>query len=330
MKLNNRKDFITSLPEGEAPQSKKSKFTLFLYFIVISSIVLYIAYVIGMRFLFFTSIGFVEVEKITISSISGGRILSLNGREGGKLRANEVIATVKNNQHCIPSVTINMDNRSENIKFDINSDKLKLTFLHAQIKQIKIEKKENEIFRTLELTGDVFSDNEKLLRNKRKLEHEAGLLNYKLKLKKERLQNMATLNAAQALLQCSDETISLPFSTTIYSVQKTAKETVTRSESIMKVIADDAPVKIDFYLNMRLHSSLKVGDILELEFPGEIESSGKIKFITSAALNQDERILDKYVPIRMNLRIVLKPVNKEQAAIWKLFNQKTVKVRGRK
>ncbi len=330
MKLNNRKDFMTSLPEGEAPRSKKFKYTVLLYFVGISFLVLYLIYALGIRFLFFSETGFVEVEKTTISSISGGRILSLTGEEGEKLRANEVIATIKSNLNCTQIAMANIDNRTENLRFDINSDKLQLKFLRDQIRQIKIEEKENQVFRALELTGEIFYDSEKLLRDKRKLENEANLLNYKLKLQVARLQDMVIINAAEELPQCSHEAILLPFSTTIYSVQKRVNEVVTRSESIMRVIADDAPVRIDFYLNMDLHTSLEVGDVLQLELPGEIKSSGEIEAITSSALNIDRRIFDEYIPVTTKLRVLLKPLDTEQAAIWRSFDQKMVRVRGRK
>jgi len=323
---------MTTLPEGHAPQSAKPKITQLIYIAALIAIVAYIIYLLVQKYYYFSEIGFVEVEKITISSTRGGRITSLNHSEGAKIKKGTKLAVIKNQQHC----KIEEDTRLEKLAHDIAVDRVLLNSINAQVAENnKAEKlllrNDDDLYRALELERSILAKTNKAQDANKALSIEADLLRNQIRLKSARLKELSKLASVIKMPEkCYDETLFAPFDATVYSIQRHGYEVITRSESILTLIADNAPVLIEVFLDMEYHPVVMVGDVLELEFPGAIKSSGIIESIQSSAYDSPDRKWEQYKPVAPLVRLHLKPVDEQQSKVWKSFDQMEVKVRGNK
>lgn len=318
---------MTSLPEGRAPESSKPKITQLIYFAALAGLVIYLLYVFTRQFFYFVEIGYVEVEKITISSARGGRISALKVSPGEKLERGATLAVIENHRECLEQE----DNRLEKLRFDIGADRAQLDFVTVQIEQNNQTADTHTLRRALELERGILSEQNQLQRANLVLMNEADLLTQQIELKKQRLQRLENQRASVLLPQeCYDETLSAPFASSVYVMQKNAYEVVSRAESILTLVADNAPVRIEVYLDMDDLASVEIGDEVALEFPGAVKSTGVIESIFSSAYDTPGRLWDHYRPLEPQVRVHLQPIDEQQTMLWKSFDRMEVQVRGQK
>ena len=329
MKLNNQKSYMSSLHEGEAPRTLQSKITKYIYFAILLSIASYVVYIFLQKIFYFNEVGFVEVNKISISSTRGGRITSLNFTEGEHLEKNSLIAVIDNHKDC----SVKDDDRLEKLKHDIEIDLALLDSLNIQIQQNKglVLSKDN-LLRALELEKKLLvkPNNNNLQKINLALSNQANLLKQEIKLKRKRLTQLASITVLPLSEVCFDESITAPFSSKVYSIQKQNFEVVTRAESILTIIADHADVHIELYLEIAQYPNIKSGDVFSVALPDGQRSTAIVESIFSSAYDSADRKWNDYIPVDAHLRVHLIPENQQQAKVWKLFDQMQVKVRGHK
>jgi multidrug resistance efflux pump len=333
MRLNNRKSYMTSLPEGQAPKSAKPRFTQILYLAVLLAVILYIANIFLEKYFFLNGVGYVTVEKLSISAARSGRINWLDATKGQKLEPGSQIAEIDNRINCM----IKDDPRIEKLRYEIDDSQAVLDSMRLQNKRAQSNinpvtpEQDNNLYRALELG---LSLQKKIPVAEQPVlipDSEIDLLSRQIQLKKRRLQNLRqTTLSVEMSSECFNEIVKAPVAATVFSVKKKPYEVVKSAETIVTLVADDAVVKIDVDVANDEFLSVNIGDILDLELPGKQKSQGIVNSIVSSAFDSEERLTQQYKPVATDLRIFLKPSNQDHAMLWKQYDQMEVKVRGHK
>lgn len=328
MKLRNRKSYLTSLPEGEAPKNMKASITQLVYFTVILLAVIYLAFIFAQKYLYFDETGVVEAEKTIISSSRGGRIASLDIKQGQSLKGNDLIATLDATRH---DCRVDEAGRADRLRYETDLNISKRIGLDAQLRQTRMSLNGHELRRALELDRGLLRNTTRLKDKKNMIMDNIGNVSREISLQKQRLRAMLSREKNTRLPDgCYKELITSPFKAVVTSVQKKAKEFARRGEAIVTLMKYDAPIRIEVYLDSDVLKFLAKGDRLALEFPDGTRSEGKIKTIYSSAYAVPERQWDNYKPVAPQIRVHLQPVRKQDRELWLAYDRMEVRVRGRK
>jgi len=328
MKLRNRKSYMTSLPEGEAPKNRKANITQMIYFLILIAAVGYLIFIFSKRYWYYEELGVVEVEKTIISSSRGGRIASINITEGKNLKAKDKIAAIEaSRSDCV----IEHDGRIDKLRFEIDSNIAKRNLLRTQLAAGKQAEKKYELRRALELDRGLIGNTERIKREQETVANDIALLSKQIVLQNQRLEKLQQYQKQISLpKECYNEQIQSPFDAVVTAVHKRSKEFAQRGEAIVTLIKHTAPVRVEVYLDRDVLKYIKIGNKLDLEFPDGTKSQGSIREINSAAYTATERQLDHYKPYESDIRVHLQPIDDKTRNLWLGYDRMEVKVRGRK
>jgi len=223
MRLRNKNSLITSLPGGTPPPNKASIMTRWFYYLILLSIICFVIYQGYLHVVFFKGLGFVEIEKTTISSSRGGKIIQLPVKEGQRVGAGELIALIEAPESCKEELYKNIENiyfdielkRSQlgilNNKFDaikilpseldfeINQKESRLDLLNRNLSEIKTTSESYGVRRALEVERDFVKDEESKMRDVKSIEFEIAVLSNEIELQHQRSEN-----EKDALVQTKD------------------------------------------------------------------------------------------------------------------------------
>jgi len=327
MKLRNRKSYMTSLPEGSAPVSPRISITQLIYFTILISAVAYLIYIFGFRYFYFSEDGVVEIEKTVISSSRGGRLGQLSVREGQTIEIGDAIAVVEAARHCVRDA----DQRIEKLRYEIGVNEARKKLMAAEIARSKQGESSYTLYRALELDNGLRRDNRELQRQQQKLLSDARLLNDQINLQHERLKDLQERSANITMpAECSAENINALFVATVSAVHKRTKEFVGRGEAIVTLIRDNAPVRIELYMDNDQLRYVQQGDVLGLVFADGIEGEGRIKTIHSSAYRNPQREWNKYQPAEPQVLVYIEPLGAKDRMQWMSYDRMQVRVRGKR
>ena len=316
MKLRNRKSYLNSLPEGQAPSNFLSKLIHWIYFLVLLVIAIYFARYVYYRLSSVEGFGQVVVEKLVLSAGYAGKISDLPVVEGQVIRKGEKLVHIDNLKVCLQKENANIFK----LKLDTEMKKAKLNILRAKLKQIN----SNQIMhRALEL-------NNRKLSSATDLKFDIQLLAGELDVQVKLLQTLNHSIQTEALTpaNCQDEHIYAPFNATVRRVLKENYEFVDKGEAIIIIENQQPNVQIEGYLSKYDLESVSLGNKITIYFPDEKQGNGIITKIDAAAYAFPDRKWENYEPIDTRIRILISPADEQQAKLWRQYNLMRVQIRG--
>lgn len=329
MKLRNHSSFITSLPEGTPPTNIRPRITQAIYYAILLSIVGYIFYILSTKYFYFNEAGVVEVEKTILSASRGGKVLKLTVKEGHAFKNKNLLATLSASKSCGASTTNSA--RINKLKFDLGLKRSKLSLLNREIKLLQNNLSTFNLQRALETGQARDASLSKLKNTLLKKQNDASLLNGEIILLKKYIKNPGSSYYANgSSLECFNESIYSPFKGVVHSIKRKLNEFSPRGEALLLLIADDAPVHIEVYLENDQLSYLQLNALLTVTFANGSETKAEIKKIHSSAFSSPEREWNHYKPSSTQIRVHLSPLNKDDAMLWKKYDRMPVNVRGAK
>ncbi|GAC15783.1 HlyD family efflux transporter periplasmic adaptor subunit [Aliiglaciecola lipolytica] len=333
MKIHNRQSYLTSQSEGKPRNRKAPKLTQLIYFLVLAILFFYIVYFFVSRTLYITEVGFVEIQKTNISSERGGKIISIPLKEGEKFKKGALLATISAAKTCHTIV----DKRVDNVAFDIDEQKIVLDGLLGELALLKQIQSENEkrennaVRRALEINASLNSSRFDNLQDQLELKNKIALQRAKLANLESRMTTLGNqVDTTMLDPGCSQESILAPADGHVFALRRQSNEVVTRAEEILLMVADDADVFIEVYLEAELYKNIADQNTMEVTFPDGQESIAQILEVNSSAYTTPDREWNDYQPVVPNLQVKLAPKDESDIALWKKFDRYQVEVRGEK
>jgi len=104
MKIRNRTTYLTSLPEGSAPESTGKRLTFWLYFGLLACIALFLAYYTFNRLVYVVVRGQVEVSRVVVRAAVDGIINELMTGQGDEVAVAQTLASIQSTTIARPNV----------------------------------------------------------------------------------------------------------------------------------------------------------------------------------------------------------------------------------
>ncbi len=314
MKLANRKSYLSSLPEGSAPESLFSKIVRWFYFLVLIALVVYFGHYFFEKWMKVKGFGQVVVEKVLLSAEFPGTITQLAIVEGQHVSAGQLLAVQNSVQNCRQS----LDGGLMKIKYQIEMKRARLQALQQSFRQ---QSNQIKMYNALEL-------NSRKLATANDMYFEIALLKRELAVQQAYLRSMEQqLNNQQPDPLCLDNQIVAPFDGVIKKVLKAEHEFADRADPIMAIEKKNSEVLIEGYLSKYELKNVSLEQEFSIIFPDDQTSKAKIDQIVTTANAFSERKWKDYEPIDTRIMVRLKPLNGEHAEMWKQYDLLRVRIK---
>jgi len=324
MRLRNRQAYISTLPEGEPDKNKASQITRWLYFSVLILMVAYLVYIGFTRFTQFQGRGQVELEKTIISPERGGQIISLVVKEGQGLQRGSLMASIKASRVCRPVDK----SRTDKLSFDIDLKKVEIDLLKKRMLSEQSARSDFSLRRALELDRSRIKQDEQAARKIADMKLKVGALMSEVTLQE------AALNKAQPPLPvaldsgCIEQQIRAPLSGVVYSVSHKVYEFAPRGEPLVTLIAYDAAVRIEAFVENKYRRYIAVDMLVDVVFPDGLKTKGSINKILSSSAAFPRKEVKDYESLESSIRLHIVPVNDVDEQIWRTQDRMEVTIRG--
>lgn len=324
MRLRNRQTYISTLPEGEADRSSASHITRWLYFSVLFLVFAYLVYVSFTRLTQFQGRGQVELEKTIISPERGGQITRLVVAEGQNLQKGDLMASIKASSVCSPVDKTRM----EKLAFDIGLKKIEIDLLKKRIQSELATSNDYSLRRALELDRSRVKQNE---------QSERRIADMRLKIEalmdEVALQETAINKARPSLAvvldpNCVEQQIRTPLSGTVHSVSHKVFEFAPRGEALVTLIANDAAVRIEAFVENKYRRHVALDTRVEVVFPDGLKTQGTIQNILSSSAAFPRKKFKDYESMESNIRLHILPVSEDDEQVWREHDRMEVTIRG--
>lgn len=334
MKIHNRQSYLVSQSEGKARNRKTPKLTQLVYFLFLFLLFAYLIYFFVSRSIYIQDVGFVEIQKTNISSERGGKIIELSLNQNQEFVKDTPLATLAASKTCVTKT----DGRINNLKFDIQEDRVVLDGMLGELALLKRIQSDNEnqannaVRRALEINASLTTNTFDNLNKQLELKNEIAVQRAKI----ANLMSKADLLGRQQYevkivdASCSNEVIRAPSDGRIFALKRREDEVVSRGEEILLMVSDDAEVFIEVFLDIELYGSISEQTTMKVTFPNGQETNAVISELNSSAYSTPDREWKDYQPVLPSLRVKLSPENDVDEALWKNFDRYQVEVRGTK
>lgn len=330
MKIRNKKNFLTSLPEGVPPPVHKQKITQWLYFAVVLFTLSCVVYLIFDYNIHYFGNGRIEVDKISISSSHGGTIKTIHVKTGQQLKSGDPIATIVKNSQCDKPISID-NSHIEKIRYDIALKESRLRLLKQDLQSINQADESFMVRRALEIGNSNQSNSASLEKDQRKLNQAIALLKSETAIQKQRLHK-AKVEASSILMpdiSCDHETITAPFNSRVVMLKRHSNEFTKKGDTIVILANNNSSVNINAQFESKFQRFLKRGAVLEVELADGWSTQGVITDIFSSVFDDNKQILDKD-PDKFRIWAKLAPSNEASKQRWLDNDLMGVNVRGSK
>ncbi len=326
MKLRTKKSHFQNLPEGAPPRRILPIIVKFAYYMVLLSVLGGICYVVAMRYLYFSGRGNVEIEKLTISSDHGGRVVNINQQIGDTIAYGDILAVIDFSIDCAPEKP---DLRLTRLTYDIKLKQSEYGLYSKRLNELKNDPDVDILPRALEI-GDTLSRRKHIEINKEMsgLIEKTALLAAEIAIKRKELAALKRVSAVNRNRTCGSETIRSPINGSIYHVTRQPGEHVKKGAPLFIVIPERAHVRIEAYFDRKHLRYLSKGRPMAIEFPDRTTSTGIIIDYLSSASHVPEPIQKDYLPVEAYLKVYLKPATDNDQILWKRYDRMDVRVKG--
>jgi len=324
MKLRHPKSNLSQFKEVSAPKRTfGSKLTQWIYLTVLLFLLAYIIYYIAYKIFYFDQRGLVVVNHVIIASKRGGRILKVPVVVGSHVKKGELLLLLDAPDICRQGAS-NKTIRELKIKNAFDREKIRALVERRNIK--KNELRQMQYQQSMELFAGNHARIQSLQDILLTLGGNINGLRHGLKIRTAEIKTLFANKMSDAA--CQNEVIRAPSDGTIIAVQHKVFEVLQRTEPVMDFIKDGAPVYIHAVFNNKFYNALSLGKEVQIRFPNGDLGKGKIIEVKSTsvpfAMNENQ----KYLPQRTRLLAIIKPLEKKESDLWKLFIEQEVEVRG--
>jgi multidrug resistance efflux pump len=326
MKLKTKKSHFQTLPEGKAPRRILPVVLKTLYYLLLLGIIGGIGYVVGLRYLYFSGRGQVEIEKVSISSHHGGRIETIARQAGDSISPGETLAVIDTGIECPEKEP---DLRLVRLAYDIRLKQAERDIHLKRLESLDKEQNVDILPRALEI-GDAFKRRQYRAIGDEidRLKQKANLLEAEIATKREELAALERASTVETDVFCGAETIRSAISGSVYHVIHRPGEYVKKGAPLFVVIPHNADVLVEAFFDRKHLSYISAGQQMTIEFPDRSTSTGEIVDYMSSASYFAERYQKDYLPVEAQLRVNLKPVDGNAKRRWKRYDRMDVKVMG--
>lgn len=328
MQLRSKKSHIRNLPEGSPPRKITPILFKYFYFLVLLAIIGLICYFVALKYLFFTGVGMVRIDKTVLSSQHGGTLVSLTKKPGESFGAGEVLAVIDRGNDC---PDIEPDTRLTRLTYDIRALQAEYEVYTERQRELEGEEKLAILPRALEI-GDAVSRQrlERLQRDREETARQTALLRAEIAVKKKELAALEKKLDIAPNPACTMETITAPMAGEVYHTSRKADEYIEKGEALLAFLPGNGDVFIEVYFDDEVLSYLFKGENLSVTFADGRSSQGTVAAIASDAANAARPIRTQYRPAETRLiRVDLVPVPGEEA-LWKNYDRMAVTVEGKR
>jgi len=314
--------------------TRASRWTRIVYFLALFGLAVYVLVYTVLNFFFINNRGLVEVDRVEVASVRGGRILELPVQSGDHVKRGDLLVRLKSPENCEVLVNTGAGKSTaelRSMRLKQLADRAQLKALQRIMKDSKSRLKDIDMRHAMELSlGSSGNAGRQSLESD--LFKTSGEIN---SLKQMIAQRSRQINELVALLNqgvvdtgCEDELIRAPYAGTIVSKVHKKFEVMQRTQTIMDLMSDDADVYIESYLNNSSFNMINQGNELTVYFPDNQTSQARIRAVESTSLPFTKREFSNYLPHRTRIRMTLEPADKADIPLWKQFNQMEVEVHG--
>lgn len=326
MRLRTKKSHLQNLPEGIAPHRILPVLLKFVYYMVLLGILGGLIYVVAMRYIYFTGRGQVEIEKIKISSMQGGKISSIDRQVGDRFSAGDILAVIFTG---IDRSKTKTDIQALNLAYDIKLKQSEFDFYSKRLNELAEGQDVEILYRALEI-GDASSRRlfREINRENKRIQEKMELLSHEIAIKRKKMAAIEKELEVNREASCAFEIIKSSFPGIVYHVIHQQGEYVKKGEPLFVVIPEDATVLIKAFFDRKNMQYLAEGQKMMIEFPDRTPGMGEIVDYLSSAGDFPEPIRKNYLPAETQLKVTLKPLTADDKNLWKLYDRMDVKVKG--
>lgn len=325
MKIKNRKNYLTSLPEGTPPPQPRQKYTQWAYFSVILFILGFIVYFTYDYNTHFFGSGRIEADKTHISSSHSGIIKTLHVEARQLLQRGDSIATIKTNQECGVQDSKNI----EKLRYDIALKESHLRLLRNGLPKPKKVDSADIIRRALEINNSKSLSSTLVDRERLKQTQAIALLKSEVDIKNRQLRNAEINLQTHTPASCGQQIITAPFDAMVFMLQQRGNEFINKGDTIAILSGKNATVYVNAKFDKQSQHYFKRGDVLDVELSDGWSTQGTISDIFSPTF-EDKKRLFSMASENYSVWVRLVPVDETSRQRWLDNDLMSISVRGKK
>ncbi len=323
MKLRNRQQVVSFGQEGTAPASWAPRVTTLLFYGVLASILIYVAFYTANRLLNFRADGLVTTLTTSVASTLEGRVTEAPFAAGDTVREGDLLLTVAPGLACqLPDAS-----RRDALAMDIRLDGARMEVLGERIEAVRERATDIDSRAALELDTELRRERTGLDTELFDLETDRRLLALEIQLKEQTLRE--TVPRASDT-RCLPEFVHAPFDATVHAVHHEVYSVVNAGEPVLSLKALHPPVVVMAYADPRILPSLFPGKSVKVEFPDGTEATGSISAVRAASESFAQLDVNDYRLLESQILIEVVPANPNEAERWRTFDRLGVRVTGRR
>lgn len=321
MRIRNKKSTVSEAPEGESPTPARSRITVWLYFLVLGSIVVGVLWYTIYWFLHYDGSGQIHVERTVISTQRDGRIEKLWPKDGDTVGAGDPLARVDPGTACTPPEGSSLREQRRQVR----ENRLRLRNLEQRLSRKRQELERFQKGTALEL--------EQNPQRRAQLQEEIVRLRDEIEMLRLRVQlgrRAADSLAAQPTVdpQCQPFVVSAPHAGRVYQVFQSAFAVVDAGTPILSLVSDSSSAVVLSYLDTEMLGNVRAGDTVTVTLPNDTKSRGVIERLYSSAQEFAEIKRDGYRPLPSQLLVRIVPVRPSEGRRWSRFDRMSVDIEG--
>lgn len=319
---------MTGLPEPEAPHPRGPRITHYLYLMVLIGLLLYLAFIIWQRLMFVEGHGQVQVERVTIASVNGGRIEVIAVKGGQSVKHGEFVAQIAPAETCQPPDSTRLDR----LRMDASMTRARIEALEKQLshRSGRLEKR-RLLRRALEIDTRMDDISQDLRDEIIQLQEELALEKARLTVENNQLSAIETQLAHSIVPDtCRPEILHAPRNGRILQVASRSGEVTTRATPLVTMIPELPEVWIEASFDSDELDELALGDTMQIEFTNGRESLGRIVEIRSPQSHIIHPRWKPELPPTEQIRAILHPLDEKAAKRWTDYDRMEVTVTSQK
>ena len=355
-----RKNSVLRVMNDGSPNARNTNYDRYIYFGILSIIILYVVYYLTVKFFFIRADGHVLYDDVKIRLTDDSRIIKFfrsegdsicrgdslfsyipdddntNGGSGGvSLSGLSITGTGNTNQNdWIDKEIYNLEKKIALNNIEISEQAAMLKMYKSDLKRVKNEVTLDALPHSrLEYTQNEIA---KIRSSVNKLKQENTQLNGLIK----KLQGIAkeydpvkkTINLASLTSAggngSGDKDVQVfysPIDGIINRVFLNDFEVALREDDIMSV-QRKSRIYVKAYFEQEDMDYFKEGDTLDLKFPDGTKSRGYIKRFYFGTYPLPEEFQKRYEPIKRTIAADILPVSKAEELKWKVYNKLSVEI----
>jgi len=329
MRLRNRESgesVVSEAPEGESPNPRRARVTIWLYGLFLVSIVgLGVWYAIY-RYYHYDGPAQIQVQRTLMSPERPGRVQKIYPKEGETVLRGDSLMLVDPGQACEPEGTTALaqalrENRQQSQLLGQRIEDLQQDLARKRRKLARLRERE-----ILELQ-DVESRRNQLEEDIYRLQDEIDQL--RLQRRQARRTTGELMESGSADPSCEPFVVTAPHNGRVHRIHEHEFTVVDSGAPVLSLTRPSPPVVVLAYLDRDLTGYVQRDDTVRVSLPNGETTRGVIRETYSTAQDFVEVKYDIYQPYATNLLAEVVPTTRAVKEQWQAFDRVKVDVEGR-